>query len=66
MRDKFIAAVDAERHPAYKAYLQGKVDRARAQIADGRHVSNEAVEAEFSECRDAVRRKAGREHMGER
>lgn len=57
MRDGSIAAVNAEHDPVYDAFLQYKVDRARAQIAGGRHVSNETVEAEFSERRDAVRRK---------
>lgn len=66
MRDKFIAAVDTERHPDYEAFLQGKVDRARTQIAEDRHVSNEDTEAEFSERRDAVRRMASAEHRGER
>lgn len=66
MRDKFIAAVDTERHPDYEAFLQDKVDRARTQIAEDRYDSNEEVDAEFSERRNAVRRMAGAEHRGER
>jgi hypothetical protein len=57
MRDKFIDANDAEHHSDYEAFLQEKVNRARVQIAYGRHVSNEAIEAECSERRDALRRK---------
>jgi len=60
MRDKFIAAVDTERHPDYEAFLKGKVSRARTQATEGRHVSNEDIEAEFSKRRDAVRREQGR------
>jgi hypothetical protein len=39
--------------------VQAKVDIARAQIAEGRHNSNEEVVAEFAACRDAVRRRIG-------
>lgn len=60
MRDEFIGTADAERHPDYEAFLRDKVDRARVQIDEGRHVSNETVEAEFFGRRDATRRKAER------
>lgn len=29
MRDEFIGAADAERHPDYEAFLRDKIDRAR-------------------------------------
>ena len=43
----------------YDAFLQDKVDIARAQIAEGRHTSNDEVAAEFAGRRDAVRRRIG-------
>ena len=48
-----------QQRQAYEAFVQDKVERARAQIAEGRHASDETVEAEFTARRDAVRRQAG-------
>jgi predicted transcriptional regulator len=48
-----------QQRQAYEAFVQDKVDIARAQIAEGRHTSNEEVEAEFTARRDAVRRRTG-------
>jgi predicted transcriptional regulator len=48
-----------QQRQAYEAFVQDKVDIARAQIAEGRHTSSEEVEAEFTARRDAVRRRAG-------
>jgi predicted transcriptional regulator len=48
-----------QQRQAYEAFVQDKVDIARAQIAEGRHTSNADVEAEFTARRDAVRRRAG-------
>jgi predicted transcriptional regulator len=48
-----------QQRQAYEAFVQDKVDIARAQIAQGRHTSNEEVEAEFAARRDTVRRRAG-------
>ena len=48
-----------EQRQAYEAFVQEKVDLARAQIAEGRHTSNEEVAAEFAARREAVRRRAG-------
>ena len=47
-----------QQRQTYDAFLQDKVDIARAQIAEGRHASNETVEAEFSARRDALLRTA--------
>ena len=46
-----------QQRQTYDAFLQDKVDIARAQIAEGRHTSNEEVAAEFAARRDAVRRR---------
>ena len=48
-----------EQRQAYEAFVQEKVDLARAQIAEGRHTSNEEVAAEFAARREAVRRRTG-------
>lgn len=48
-----------QQRQAYEAFVQDKVERARGQIAEGRHASDESVEAEFAARRDAVRRQAG-------
>ena len=48
-----------QQRQAYEAFVQDKVERARAQIAEGRHTSNEEVAAEFAGRRDAVRRRIG-------
>ena len=56
MRYESNAAGAAERDPAYEAFVKAKVDGARAQIAQGKYVANEAVKAEFSARREAVRR----------
>jgi predicted transcriptional regulator len=48
-----------QQRQTYEAFVQDKVDIARAQIAEGRHTSNEEVEAEFTARRDAVRRRSG-------
>ena len=48
-----------QQRQTYDAFLQDKVDIARAQIAEGRHTSNEEVAAEFAARRDAVRRRIG-------
>lgn len=56
MQDESIAAVDEERDPAYEVFVKAKVDHARAQIAEGKHVANDVVEAEFAARREAVRR----------
>lgn len=48
-----------QQREAYEAFVQEKVDIARAQIAQGRHTSNEEVAAEFAARRDAVRRQLG-------
>jgi hypothetical protein len=47
-----------QQRQTYDAFLQDKVDIARAQIAEGRHASDETVEAEFSARRDALLRTA--------
>ena len=48
-----------QQRQAYEAFVQDKVELARAQIAEGRHASDETVVAEFAARRDAVRRQAG-------
>lgn len=48
-----------EQRQAYEAFVQEKVDLAREQIAEGRHASDETVEAEFAARREAVRRRTG-------
>jgi predicted transcriptional regulator len=48
-----------QQRQAYEAFVQEKVDIARAQIAEGRHTSNEEVAAEFAARRDAVRQRLG-------
>ena len=48
-----------EQRQAYEAFVQEKVDLARAQITEGRHTSNEEVAAEFAARREAVRRRTG-------
>lgn len=47
-----------QQRQTYDAFLQDKVDIARAQIAEGRHTSNEEVAAEFAARRDALLRTA--------
>lgn len=47
-----------QQRQAYDAFLQDKVDIARAQIAAGRHASDETVDAEFAARRDAMLRTA--------
>lgn len=47
-----------QQRQTYDAFLQDKVNISRAQIAEGRHASNETVEAEFSARRDALLRTA--------
>ncbi len=47
-----------QQRQTYDAFLQDKVDIARAQIAAGMHASNEDVEAEFKARRDALQRQA--------
>ena len=39
----------------YEAFLHGKVDQARAQIASGQSASNESVESRFEARRAALR-----------
>ncbi len=47
-----------QQRQTYDAFLQDKVNIARAQIAEGRHTSNEEVAAEFAARRDALLRTA--------
>lgn len=44
----------------YEAFLRGKLDQARAEIASGRYAIAEDVEARFAARRAGLRAKAGR------